>query len=106
MARAGRLFEHLEQRVGGGVVHVVGGVDDGDAPAAGARGHAEETGELAHDVDRQDRHQLAGVVEAALEHEKAGMRAGHDLQRVGLALGHRQVFGALRGSRHRPACSA
>ena len=78
-----RLFQHLEKRVGGVVVHVVGGIDDRDAPAARAGGQAEEIRQLADFVDGQHRHQLAGLgIEPALQHQQARMRAGrHELRR-------------------------
>src|SRR5579871_2515196 len=38
----GRLFEDFQKSVRSVVIHLIGGIDDGDTPAARARGHAEE----------------------------------------------------------------
>ena len=61
-ARAGRLLEDLEERVGGGGVELVGGVDDGDAAAAVGGAEVEEAGERADLVDGDGGAQALGLV--------------------------------------------
>ncbi len=57
-----RLFQRLQQRIGGGVVHVVGGVDDGHAPAAGARRSCRRSPPVCGSrATGQHAHHLAGV---------------------------------------------
>jgi uncharacterized protein (DUF779 family) len=46
-----RLLQQLQQRVGGGAVHVLGGIDDGDAPAALGRARAEAIEHAADGID-------------------------------------------------------
>ena len=61
-ARARRLLQHLEQRVGAFALQVVDGIDDGDAPAALARGRAEERDGAAHVFDADVGVELAGLL--------------------------------------------
>jgi hypothetical protein len=56
----GRLFQKLQKRVGGGSVHLVGGVDDHGAPAAIGRGEVQEAAEAADGVDGDLRAQAIG----------------------------------------------
>ena len=93
-----RLFQHLQQRIGGVVVHVIGSIHDGDPPAAGAAGHAEEIRQLADLVHRQHRHQLArALVDGALEDQEARMRLRRHLPRGGVVGRHGQIFRAIGG---------
>src|SRR5581483_10454746 len=70
-----RLLEHFEERVGGVRVHVVGWVDDGDAPARLAAGRAEERYRPADFGDGQLGAVAAGVlVKRPLQREKVRMR--------------------------------
>ena len=48
-----RLLEHLQERIGGARIHVVGGIDDRDPPAGLAAGRAEEGDGAADLVDGQ-----------------------------------------------------
>jgi hypothetical protein len=90
--RAGRrLLQQLEQGIGGGAVHVLGRIDDADAPAAlgGTRAEAVE-----HATDGIDR-DVAGVALAvglrdAAQQMQVGMGLRHDPACRRIALRHRQ----------------
>ena len=55
--RSERLLEHFQQRIGRVAVHLVGAVDNDDAPAALGRRQMEEIADLAHVAD----HDLAAT---------------------------------------------
>ena len=95
-----RLLQDLEQRIGGAGVHVVGGIDDGDAPAGLAAGIAVE-GDGAADLVDGERALVAvgALVERPLQHQQVGMRPPHHLAEGGMVCRQRQVG----GRRHRPA---
>ena len=74
-----RLLDDLQHRVGGVAVHLVGGVDDGDAPAAFGRGEREEAPHPPRVVDddlRADGAGLAARVGGALDGEQVGVAGG------------------------------
>jgi predicted pyridoxine 5'-phosphate oxidase superfamily flavin-nucleotide-binding protein len=96
-----RFLEDLEQRVGGIAVHVVGAVDDDDAPAAFRRGETQEVRDLARVVDDDlvAQHPLARLgigrriallplvrVDAALDGQEVGMTARGDPAEDGIVL--------------------
>jgi len=69
-----RFLENLEQRIGAFALQIVDRVDNGDAPAALARGRAEERHRAAHVVDANYGVKLAGLlVDRAFEHEKIAL---------------------------------
>ena len=73
----GRFLQDLEHGVGGVAVHLVGAVDDDDAPAPLGGGQAEEGADGAHVVD----HDLGAqppllFVPAPLHGQQVGMAAG------------------------------
>ena len=76
-----RFFQDFQQRIGGVVVHVVGGIDNGDTPAARARGHAEEAAEPAHFFHIKHGLELAAIVLAPLQHQQTRMRPRFHLTR-------------------------
>ena len=103
-----RLLQQSSAGVGGVVVHVVGGIDDGDAPAARARRHAEEirpAGGSRPPATPSSACRSFGLI-AALQHQQARMRACRHLHRVGIVGRHRQIVRARYRARHRPADSA
>ena len=71
-----RLLQHLEQRIGAGAVELVDRIDDGDAPAALARGRAEERHACAgHRRPRMSGAQLAVLsLSDALQHQQIAVR--------------------------------
>src|SRR5688572_4471827 len=76
-----RLFQSLEQRVGGVLVHVLGRVHESHAQPAAVRPDVEEIGELAHLVDLDFD---AGLLRAARGCVFLGLRRRILRQRLGL----------------------
>src|SRR4051812_40801315 len=90
-----RLFEDLEQRVGGVRIELVDGVDDADPPAVHRRGRAEERNRPPRLVDGNHGPHHAAIVQPALQHQQPAMRAGGDLTRDGIVRIERERLGAL-----------
>src|SRR5687767_632003 len=67
-----RLLQHLENSIGGAAVHVIGGIDDDDAPAFASRRLPEEFARAAHFI-----HGDRGLELAAL-----GVEGPRDVQQV------------------------
>ncbi len=65
-----RLFQNLQKRVGAEIVELIDRIDNGDAPAALARGRAEERHRAAHILDRDILPQFAFVVERSLQRQQ------------------------------------
>ena len=97
-----RLLEDLQHRVGAVAVHLVGRIDDGDAPLPHRRRHVHEGAELAHVVDGDLGAHAAGVgIERAAQMEQVGMRARID-QRAARRIG-RHVEPFRRAAAEQPA---
>ena len=97
-ARAGRLLEDLEERVGGGGVELVGGVDDGDAAAAVGGAEVEEAGERADLVDGDGGAQALGlVVPGAAAEEELRRGEGGEPAEDRVARRHVEGRGGLAG---------
>ena len=58
---ARRLFQHLEDRIGGTAVHLVCGIDDDDAPALAARRLPEELSGAPHLIHSNGRLEFAAL---------------------------------------------
>ena len=85
-----RLLEDFEERIGGVAVHLVGAVDDDDAPAALGRGQPQKSADL------------AGVLDDDLAAQPAAARVvgALDRQEIGMpARGHPAKDAAVRGNR-------
>ena len=92
-----RLLEDLQERVGGGAVQLVGGVDDRDAPAAVGGGELEEALERADLVDGDGGAQALGlVVPGAAAEEELRRGEGGELAEDRVVAGH--VEGRARRS--------
>ena len=93
-----RFFQHLQQRVGGVVVHVVGRIDDGDAPAAGADVMPKKP--ASRRISSTDSTFISlpvlGLM-TALQHQQAGMRLRRDLHGRRIVLRHGQIVCARVG---------
>src|SRR6185295_16605518 len=74
-----RLLENLEESVGGANAHVIGGVDNGDAPAPFACGRAKERHRSADVLDRQKLLEAFSIlVQGTLENQQVGVRKTGD----------------------------
>jgi hypothetical protein len=70
------LFQHLQKRIRGTAVEIVGSIHDDDAPPAFGRREPQEASDPAHVLDDYFLAQLAPLfVEAAFERKQIGMPA-------------------------------
>jgi len=74
-----RLFQHFQQCVGTFALEIVDSIDDGDSPAALARGGAEKGNRPANVVHADHGIEFAGLlIDAALEHQQVVLRLRSD----------------------------
>ena len=77
-----RLLQNFQQRIGAFALQIVHRIDDGDAPAALARGRAEKSDRAPHVVDADHGIEFAGLlIDDALQHQQIALRLGGDAAR-------------------------
>ena len=91
---ARRLFEDFEERVGGVAVHLVGAVDDDDAPAALGWGQPQKGTDLAGILDD----------DLATQPPAARVISALDRQEIGMPAGGHPAKGSAVGSDRQPGC--